>query len=86
MDEIETLLRRSFPEQEFACTGENDEVNVFFKKAEEYNLEDLCKKELFKKVDIPLSMIHCYCVEEFPRSGAGKVLYSALDTASRLPR
>lgn len=84
LDEIETLLKTNFPEHEFACTGENDEVNVFFKKTDECNLEDWCRKELYQKVDIPLSMIHCYPVEEFPRSGAGKVLYSALDAACKL--
>lgn len=85
LDEIETLLRTKFPGHEFACTGENDELNVFFKRTDEYNLEDLCRKVLFKKADIPLTMIHCYSVEEFPRSGAGKILYSVLDAAHKLP-
>lgn len=83
LDEIEALLRMSFPGLEFACTGENDELNVFFRKTEEYNLEDLCKKVLFKKADIPLSMIHCYLVEDFPRSGAGKILYSELEAVRK---
>lgn len=85
LDEIETLLRTNFPGHEFACTGENDELNVFFRKTDECNLEDLCRKALFKRVGIPLTMIHCYCVEEFPRSGAGKILYSALNAMYKLP-
>lgn len=83
LDELETLLRTSFLGHEFACTGENDELNVYFKRTEEYDLEDLCRKTLFKKAEIPLGMVHCYPVEEFPRSSAGKILYSALDAAYR---
>lgn len=79
LDELETLLRTSFPGHEFACTGENDEINVFFKKLDEFDLEDLCRKVLYKKADIPFSMIHCHLIEEFPRSSAGKILYSALE-------
>ena len=79
LDEIEALLRTNFPGNEFACTGENDELNIFFKGTDEYKLEDSCKKVLFTKADIPLTMIHCYFVEEFPRSSAGKILYSELD-------
>lgn len=85
LDEIEALLRTSFPGQEFACTGENDELNVFFRRTDKCHLEDLYRNVLFKKADIPLSMIHCWFVEEFPRSGAGKILYSALDEAHKLP-
>lgn len=84
LDEIETLLRTNFPGYEFACTGENDELNIFFKRTDEYDLEDLCRKVLFKKADVPLSMIHCYLVEEFPRSSAGKILYSALNEVHKL--
>lgn len=84
LDEIEALLRTNFPGHEFACTGENDELNLFFKKTDEYDLEDLCRKELYQKADIPLSMIHCYPVEEFPRSSAGKILYSVLDRMHKL--
>lgn len=84
LDEVETLLRMNFPGHEFACTGENDELNVFFKRTEEYDLENLCRKLLLKKADVPLSMIHCYLVEEFPRSSAGKIRYSALDAAHKL--
>lgn len=79
LDELEGLLRANFPGHEFACTGENDELNVFFKRIDGYDFEGLCKKVLFKKADIPFSMVHCHCIEEFPRSSAGKVLYSALD-------
>lgn len=83
LDELETLLRTNFLGHEFACTGENDELNVFFKRTDEYDLEDLCRKVLFQKADVPLSMIHCYPVEEFQRSSAGKILYSALDAVHK---
>lgn len=85
LDEIESLLRLNFFGHEFACTGENDEINVYFKRTDEYYLDDLCRNILFKKADIPLSMIHCYFIEEFPRSSAGKILYSILDAEYRLP-
>ncbi len=86
LDELEALLRADFIGHEFACTGENDELNVFFKRTDEYNLEELCRKVLFKKADIPLSMIHCYQVEVFPRSSAGKILYSELNVMHKLSR
>lgn len=80
LDEVETLLGTYFPEHEFACTGEDDKLNVYFRRTDKYNLEDLCPKILFEKAEVPLTMIHCYSVEELPRSSAGKILYSALDT------
>ncbi len=83
LDEVETLLETHFPEHEFACTGEDDKLNVYFKRIDKYNLEDLCPKVLFEKAEVPLTMIHCYTVEEFPRSSAGKILYSALDTTHK---
>lgn len=78
LDDIEELLRNNMSGQEFVCTGEDDELNVYYTEPAENIVQEKCSKVLYEKADIPLSMVRYYRIEEIPRNATGKVLYSKL--------
>lgn len=86
LDEVEEFLKNVVGSCEFACTGEQDELNVYYEEAGWTEMKDAgnndngrrFRKILSEKLHIPPEMIHCKRIEQIPRSGAGKILYYQL--------
>lgn len=86
LDEVEGFLKNAVGGCEFACTGEQDELNVYYEDigwAEMKNVGNddsgrRFRKILSEKLYIPPEMIHCKRIDQIPRSSAGKILYYQL--------
>lgn len=75
IDEIERMLDIRFKENEFACTGEDDHISVYY-------TGDIIEKEVFRffmeVTGINKQAVTLYRRREIPKNEAGKILYSQL--------
>lgn len=80
LDNIEKMLLSNLNEDSvIACTGKDDEINVYIEgKCDEADIKPKIKNIMLNKMDISSRMIHIYTIEKMPKSSAGKVLYSKL--------
>ena len=80
LDNIEELLGNTLGEdREFACTGIEDEINIYIQgEMVDKEIYKRIEKKLLENIDMSARMIHVYNVKKIPRSSTGKVLYSKL--------
>lgn len=82
LDEIENLLCKLAESVDFAYTGEQDELNVYYAavglQKTDNDIEKSCIEFLTGKLGIPFTMIHMHAVPQIPKSSAGKKLYYRL--------
>lgn len=73
LDEVETLIKaRGY---DCACTGVDDRLKIYTTDKE--NMQDI-KRFVETSMDIPASGLEMVHIARFPRSDAGKILYSEL--------
>ena len=77
LDETERILHRQFPDMECACTGRDDEMTVYI--TIERRVEEV-KKFLADITKLNIKAFRIRYIREIPRSNAGKIRYSALQT------
>lgn len=80
LDNIEKMLLVNLNEDRaIACTGKDDEINVYIEgNCDAADIKLKIKKIMLNKMDISSRMIHIYTIEKISKSSAGKVLYSKL--------
>ena len=82
LDETERLLGTLFPEEEIACAGRDDHLEIYVCGADGARLEEIAEK-LADTIYAAQSMVAAYGIREIPRNDAGKVRYAALEEMKR---
>jgi len=72
LDEIESMLKKEFPDIDCACGGKDDRLFVFLTNQE--HIDDI-KKILFRSVKLNPSAYFFKVISEMPRNDSGKILY-----------
>lgn len=78
LDDTERLLGTLFPEEEIACAGRDDHLEVYVCGADAARLDEIAVK-LADTIHAAQSMVAVYGIREFPRNDAGKIRYAALN-------
>ena len=78
LDEIERLLKSKYPEQEFACDGIDEKLEIYFLSNEDNDLKEQLRIFLDKGMGIPDKFVEYYPVSFIPRNESGKLQYSIL--------
>jgi acyl-CoA synthetase (AMP-forming)/AMP-acid ligase II len=77
LDECQQLLKALFPDADCACCGRDDRLSIFMTlPAEEI---DDARRQLARRLALPLSSVAAQAVATIPRSSAGKILYPKLE-------
>ena len=77
LDDIELILHKKWPESEFACTGQTDQLDVLY-SGKELKEEDL-KNYVYSHAGIYMNMIDVMKLNSIPRTASGKVAYNELE-------
>lgn len=81
LDEIEVVLSGYFSQIEFACSGEDDRINIYYVgSGVEKQILDFC----FKEFSIPGKLTECHSVALIPHTSSGKVDYVELQKTEKL--
>ena len=75
MDEIDRLIKGKF-EIEVASSGVDDKLFIFITN-EDY--KDLIKRFIVDKTKLNPAAFHIMVIQDIPKNGAGKILYSELN-------
>lgn len=84
LDEVEKLLRSSFPELDFACTGKDDDLQIWLAlpdrtaETEFAELTERISGFVSDMTGIPGKSMTVTLLQKIPRSSSGKILYAAL--------
>lgn len=75
LDEIEALLKIQYPNNEFACSGEDNILNIYHTGAlEPREIQQFCKR----KLSLQSKLCFVNEIDTIPRNNAGKILYGKL--------
>ncbi|SDG78431.1 Acyl-CoA synthetase (AMP-forming)/AMP-acid ligase II [Selenomonas sp. WCT3] len=74
--EVEHILRQHFKESEFACTGRDDYLFIFFVGGD---MDEKIKSFLVEKIAIHPSALRVLSIPDLPKNAAGKTLYRELE-------
>lgn len=76
LDELEILLSKHFETVQFICTGEDDELRIYYlaEDCPEEKILEFCSREL----SIPRRLVKCYFINEIPYTKSGKIRYADL--------
>lgn len=77
LDDIEKYLEKTFAGMEFACTGRDDHITVFF-SSKGNNLTKKILIMLDRNMKIPQKFVSCTYMEKIPRNDRGKIAYADL--------
>lgn len=77
-DDIENYLGDKFSDAEFACTGKDDDISVFY-RTENGIMDKEIKNLLDRNMKIPKKFISCFWLKELPRNEVGKIRYMELE-------
>lgn len=78
LDDIEKYLEKIFAGIEFACSGKDDHISIFYTDRK-YNLTKKVPVLLDRKMKIPQKFVSCTYLEKIPRNKRGKVMYADLE-------
>ena len=77
LDEAEQLLKNRYPNLECACSGRDDQMDIFL-AGELKPPEEQIRDFLSGKTKLNPSVFHIYTIPEIPKTSAGKILYGEL--------
>ncbi len=81
LDEAESLLKETFPGADFACTGEDERMDVYFSTDRQTGIhEEQVKEYLSEKLHLFPSLFAVYHILAIPRKVTGKIDYGRLKT------
>lgn len=75
LDECEKILKKEYPDADLACSGKDDNIQIFITKSEAAREAALFLADRLKLNFKGVSGIY---IEKIPRNSSGKVLYSKL--------
>lgn len=76
MDEVEELLKNYFPNSDFACTGKDDDLNIFMEGA--YYKKILIENFLIEKTNLHSKCFSVNQIKKIPKNTSGKTQYTQL--------
>lgn len=75
LDELEKALSLHFHDTEFACSGRDNEIDIYYVgSVEKEEITDFCRSEF----SIPGKLAECHRIKEIPHASNGKVDYAML--------
>lgn len=78
LDEVEQLLLARFPQAEFACVGEDDQLRAYY--AGPQDLGEQVSQHLCAQLHFPARTFLVRRLEAIPKTQSGKIHYAVLDT------
>lgn len=78
LDDIEQYLNSEYLDADFACTGCDNNILIFYTGVET-DKNEAVKALLDRRMKLPKKYISCYSLEEIPRYNTGKVNYKMLE-------
>lgn len=77
LDEAEQLLKNRYPNLECACSGRDDQMDIYI-AGELKPPEEQIRHFLSEKTKLNPSVFRIHMISEIPKNGAGKILYGEL--------
>lgn len=77
LDDMENYLKNKYAGIEFACTGEDNSIRIFYTEGKE-DLKEEITAMLDRNLKIPGRFVSCFSLKTIPRYDTGKIMYSRL--------
>ncbi len=77
LDDMENYLNNKYADIEFACTGEDNGIRIFYTEGKE-DLKEEITAMLDRNLKIPGRFVSCFSLRTIPRYDTGKIMYSRL--------